>query len=135
MVYSLVATNMDEFKLRIPTNVSEALVSTQGVYYEELSGIDRYKIANDVLSQDNVGWVKRQIRLLQREGSVEVLGLGDDVFLERMTSLDFATWATLGRIKHVLELIGNRHVRRLLARIIIALRGWTLIVLTLRKRP
>ena len=87
------------------------------------------------VERQNVGWVKRQIRALQCDVGIEVLGLGDELFLERMTSLDFATWATLGRVKRVLDLIGNRRIRRLLGRLIIALRGWTPIVLTLRKQP
>lgn len=93
------------------------------------------EFARTLRTELNVGWVKRQIRALQRDVGIEVLGLGDDLFLERMTSLDFATWATLGRVKRVLDLIGNRRIRRLLGRLIIALRGWTPIVLTLRKQP
>ena len=64
---------------------------------------------------------------------MRISGLGQELFLERITSLDFATWASLGRLKRVLSLIGNPTVRRLLGKTVIALRGWTPIVLTLRK--
>ena len=90
--------------------------------------------AHTLRTELNVGWVKRQIMQLQKETAFDVLGFGDDLFLERMTSLDFAAWATLGRIKRVLLLLGNARVRRFLGRLIIVLKGWTPIVLTLRKQ-
>ncbi|MEO5624131.1 MAG: class I SAM-dependent methyltransferase [Dokdonella sp.] len=89
--------------------------------------------AHTLRTELNVGWVKAQIAQLEHDYAIEVLGLGKDVFLERMTSLDFATWASLGRVKRLLNLVGNAAVRRFLANTIIVLRGWTPIVLTLRK--
>lgn len=90
--------------------------------------------AHTLRTELNPSWARRQIRELQKAFDLEVLGLGQELFLERMTSLDFAAWASLGRVKRVLDMIGNSHVRRLLGRLIIALNGWTPIVLTVRKR-
>ena len=89
--------------------------------------------AHTLRTELNVGWVKATLRELARTQRFEVLGLGDDVFRERMESLDFGGWATLGRLKRVLMLLRNRHVRRGIANLIVGLRGWTPIVLTLRK--
>lgn len=89
--------------------------------------------ARTLRTELNVGWVKEQIAALSKDYSFEVLGLGQDLFIERMTSLDFAAWATLGRLKGLLNRIGNPTVRRWLGKLVIALRGWTPIVLTLRK--
>ncbi len=90
--------------------------------------------ARTLRTELNASWTRQQVRALQSTTGVELLGLGTDLFLQRMTSLDFNAWASLGRVKRVLELIGNTKVRRLLGRFIIALNGWTPIVLTLRKR-
>jgi ubiquinone/menaquinone biosynthesis C-methylase UbiE len=90
--------------------------------------------ARTLRTELNVGWTRRQLARLAQHHSFEVLTLGEELFLERMTSLDFATWASLGRLKRVLNLVGNATMRRLLGKIVIALRGWTPIVLTLRKR-
>jgi ubiquinone/menaquinone biosynthesis C-methylase UbiE len=90
--------------------------------------------ARTLRTELNASWTRRQVRALQsNKMNVELLGLGTDLFLERMTSLDFNTWASLGRVKRLLDLIGNAKVRRLLGRVVIALNGWTPIVLTLRK--
>lgn len=82
----------------------------------------------------NPRWVRRQLRELARRHAFDVEDLGQDLFLQRMTSLDFGAWASLGRVKRILDLIGNAHVRRLLGRLIVAINGWTPIVITLRKR-
>lgn len=90
--------------------------------------------ARTLRTELNVGWVKRRIVDLRKDYSFDVLGLGDELFLERMTSLDFAAWASLGRVKRALDWIGKPSIRRALGKTIIALRGWTPIVLTLRKK-
>lgn len=90
--------------------------------------------ARTLRTELNVVWVKRQLAILRKDYSFDVLGLGDELFLERMTSLDFTAWASLGRVKRILDWIGKPSIRRALAKIIIAMRGWTPIVLTLRKK-
>jgi SAM-dependent methyltransferase len=89
--------------------------------------------ARTLRTELNVGWIKKQLVVLGKDYSFEVLGLGQDLFLERMTTLDFSAWATLGRVKGLLNLFGSPGVRRWLGKLVIALRGWTPIVLTLRK--
>lgn len=91
--------------------------------------------ARTLRTELNARWTRRQVRILQERFPVDLLGLGQELFLERITSLNFGTWASLGRVRRVLDVIGNASLRRFLGRFIILLNGWTPIVLTLRKRP
>ena len=83
----------------------------------------------------SVGWTRRTLRELARTHRFEVLGMGEDTFVERMISLNFGAWANLVRLKRVLALLGHWRIRQVLARLIILLRGWSPIILTLRKLP
>jgi len=93
------------------------------------------EFAGTLRTELNVGWTRRTLKALARRHRFEVLGLGEDVFRHRMTSLDFGAWATLERVKLVLRLLGHSQVRRLAASAVIALRGWTPLIVTLRKSP
>lgn len=91
--------------------------------------------ARTLRTELNAAWTHRALRSLARRHRFAVLGLGEDVFRERVTSIDFEAWATLGRVKRALERLGSRRVRALAARLIIALRGWTPLIVTLRRLP
>jgi SAM-dependent methyltransferase len=91
--------------------------------------------ARTLRTELNPRWVRRQLRELAPAAGLEVLGMGRTLFLERMTSLEFSAWASLGRVKRVLDLIGSPRVRRALGRLIVSMDGWTPIVLTVRKSP
>ena len=91
--------------------------------------------ARTLRTELNAGWTRRALRMLARKRGFEVLGLGEDVFRERMASLGFGDFASLGRVKHVLRLIEHGQIRAALARAIIAAGGWSPIILTLRKLP
>ena len=102
-------------------------------YVKAIYGRDP-SFARTLRTELNVGWVKKQLSELRKQRNIEVVDMGETLFLQRITTLDFAAWASLVRIKRLLDMIGNRHVRTFLGRFIIALRGWTPIVLTLHKR-
>lgn len=91
------------------------------------------EFATTLRTELNVGWTKQQIKALSKQSNLELLSLGKEVFIERMNSLNFAAWGSLGRLQRILQLLANRHLRRLLSHIIIGLRGWTPIILTMRK--
>jgi SAM-dependent methyltransferase len=91
--------------------------------------------ARTLRTELNVGWTRRALRELSKKYSFEVLGLGEDIFRERMVTLDFGAWANLVQIRRVLTVLGHSRVRAVLADLIIALRGWSPIILTLRKSP
>ena len=92
--------------------------------------------ARTLRTELNVGWTLRALRELSRSHNFELLGLGQDIFRQRMVSLYFGNWASLGRVKRPLTLIAHSRVNlRILARLIIVIRGWSPIILTLRKLP
>lgn len=89
--------------------------------------------ARTLRTELNVGWTRRALRELSERYSFQVLGLGDDIFRERMISLNFGAWANLVHIRRTLEFFAHARVRAVLAKLIIAARGWSPIILTLRK--
>jgi ubiquinone/menaquinone biosynthesis C-methylase UbiE len=91
--------------------------------------------AHTLRTELNVGWTLCALREMAKTYRFEVLGLGQDIFRQRMVSLNFGTWASLGRVKRVLMLLGHWRVRALLAELFIAIRGWSPIIITLRKHP
>ena len=87
--------------------------------------------AETLRTELNVLWTRKQLTRLRRQYSFEVLSLGEEVFLERMHSLNFETWAGLTKVKTALARL--RGLTAYVARVIIFLRSWTPIILTLKK--
>jgi ubiquinone/menaquinone biosynthesis C-methylase UbiE len=90
--------------------------------------------ARTLRTELNVRWTLRALRKLSQTQRFELLGLGQDVFRERMVSLDFGTWASLGRVKRPLTWIAHWRARALLARLLIGIHGWSPVILTVRKQ-
>ena len=91
--------------------------------------------ARTLRTELNVGWTRRALRTLSAKHRFEILGLGEDVFRERVVSLDFGTWGNLGRIRRVLRFVAHKRMREALALLIVVLRGWSPIIVTLHKLP
>lgn len=91
--------------------------------------------ARTLRTELNVAWVRRTLRSLRQAWRFEVLSVGDELFLERMTTLEFAAWAGLGKVAALLRLANRFRLNRVAARFMIATGAFTPIVLTLRKLP
>lgn len=90
--------------------------------------------ARTIRTELNAGWIERSLARLSNRHSFETLGLGEEIFRERMESLEFGAWASLERIKRMLNVLAHPRARSLLAGLIIRLRGWTPLIVTLRKQ-
>ena len=93
------------------------------------------EFANTLRTELNVCWTKKQLRDLQTKYQIKVLSLGKDIFLERMQTLDFEAWGGLTKVKKTLNLINNIGLISIAAKVILSLKGWNPIILTLRKLP
>jgi hypothetical protein len=73
------------------------------------------------------------LRRLKQKYSFDLISLGQEVFLERMRTLDFATWAGLTKVKRALERLRRLGLTALAARVLLWLQAWHPIILTLKK--
>jgi ubiquinone/menaquinone biosynthesis C-methylase UbiE len=89
--------------------------------------------AATIRTELNPFWTKKIIKRLKKKYSFEVLGFGEDIFLERMTGLEFEAWAGLNKIKSLLEIMKRFGVNRLLGKLCLLLNGYSPIILTIRK--
>ena len=86
--------------------------------------------AATIRTEINPFWVRRQLRAI---ANLEVLTLGEDKFRERMTTADVGRWMALGTVGKIVSLGHKLGVNRLAAALIIALQGWTPLIITARK--
>jgi SAM-dependent methyltransferase len=65
---------------------------------------------------------------------VEALDFGREIFMERLTSRRFSTWAGLGRVKKWVDFLHRAGLADLCGKALLAGRAYTPIILTCRKR-
>lgn len=81
----------------------------------------------------NVFWTNKTIRKLKKKYKMEVLSLGEEVYRERMKNLNFEAWAGVGKIKSILMIFKKLKLNMILCQLIYLFRGWSPIILTIRK--
>ncbi len=86
--------------------------------------------AGTIRTEINPVWARRQLGAI---GNLQVLTLGQDKFRERMTAADVGRWMALGTVGKIVGLGHRLGVNRLAAALIIALQGWTPLIITVRK--
>lgn len=89
--------------------------------------------AKTIRTELNIFWTKKNLRALHKIYQFKVIGLGKDVFINRMTTLDFGTWGNLSKIQSVLKITQKLKMNYIFAKLIILLRGWNPIILILKK--
>ena len=92
------------------------------------------EFAKTLRTELNVMWTKRSLDILKHTYEYEVLTLGKETFLQRITSLDFDTTGNLLKIKSLLEAIKILKLNILIGKMMILLSAWSPIILTLRKK-
>ncbi len=88
----------------------------------------------DALQLINPRQLKRILAPYVQRGDVVITGWGQNVWEERVRSIDFSAWATLSRVKNILELL---HKLKLIDLLIVVgkwLRWETPIILTVKKQ-
>ena len=79
-------------------------------------------------------WARREVKTISKTMPVELLGLGQDVFRERMSSRTVKEWMALGKVGKIVRLARKLKLNRVAAEIAILFQGWTPLIITLRKR-
>lgn len=81
----------------------------------------------------NPVWARRHLSAISDTTPLEILGLGQDVFRQRMSDVAIGQWMALGKVGGLVKLAATLKLNRLAAAIMIALQGWTPLILTVRK--
>ncbi|MFL2770842.1 MAG: methyltransferase domain-containing protein [Rhodospirillaceae bacterium] len=89
--------------------------------------------AATIRTELNPIWARREVSILSETMPLELLGLGKDVFRERMCNLDIGRWMALGKVGRLVRLAAVVRLNRLAAELAIAFQGWTPLIITIRK--
>ena len=89
--------------------------------------------AATIRTEINPFWVRRQLRAMGRATPLTIHTLGQDKFRERMTGADVGRWMALGTVGKLVRLGHALGINRLAAATIIALQGWTPLIITVTK--
>jgi SAM-dependent methyltransferase len=82
----------------------------------------------------NVLWTEAIIKKLQKKYKLDILSLGQNVFFDRMKTIDFEAWAGLTKVKTMVKILKKIGINSLIAYIILQTKTWTPIILTVRKK-
>ena len=89
--------------------------------------------AATIRTEINPFWVRRQLREISTTTPLTIHTLGQDKFRARMVDADVGRWMALGTVGKLVRLGHALGINRLAATIIIALQGWTPLIITLTK--
>lgn len=90
--------------------------------------------AATIRTELNPVWARRGIIGISGITPLDLLGLGQDVFRERMNDATVGRWMALGKVGRLVRFASALKLNRIAAEIAIALQGWTPLIITLRKR-
>jgi SAM-dependent methyltransferase len=89
--------------------------------------------AATIRTEINPVWVRRQLRAIAATTPLTIHTLGQEKFRERMTSADVGKWMALGVLGRIVRMGHALGINRLAAGAIIALQGWTPLIITVSK--
>jgi ubiquinone/menaquinone biosynthesis C-methylase UbiE len=90
--------------------------------------------AATIRTEVNPVWARRALIEIAESTPLEIIGLGQDVFRERMGDAAVGRWMALGKVGRLVKLVATLKLNHLAASIIIALQGWTPLIITVRKQ-
>lgn len=89
--------------------------------------------ASTIRTELNPSWCIENLRSFVKAGQVEVLDMGQAVFTERMTHIDFSHWQVLLKLEPYFRFGNLIGLNWLAAKLVILLSAWTPVILTFRK--
>lgn len=91
--------------------------------------------AGTIRTEINPFWARRQLRAIAKNVPLFVHSLGQETFAARMVQADVPGLGGLTRIAKIVAIARDLGLSHLIARLIIALQGWTPLVITVSRRP
>jgi SAM-dependent methyltransferase len=91
------------------------------------------EFASTIRTELNLKSVRRILQTLRAKHNFELLSLGEEIFLERMSLLNFGSYGGLFKIKYLVAKLRKWGLNRAIAQILLRLGVWSPIILTVRK--
>ncbi len=91
------------------------------------------RFAATIRTEVNAVWARHQLREIARTIPLKILTLGEAKFVERMDNLRVGEWASLAVVARLVRLAGRLKLNKVIARLMVALRGWTPLIITVTK--
>ena len=89
--------------------------------------------AATIRTEVNAVWARRQLAEIARTMPLKVHTLGAEKFLERMTTVDVSRWMALRVVGRLVRTARALRLNRVAAHVVIALKGWTPLIITATK--
>jgi SAM-dependent methyltransferase len=90
--------------------------------------------AKTLRTELNVAWTRKTIARLKKKYDFDVVSLGEEIFRERMASIDFEAWVGLTKVKKLVTTARAARLNRIAAAAMIWFRAWAPIILTVQKK-
>jgi ubiquinone/menaquinone biosynthesis C-methylase UbiE len=89
--------------------------------------------AKTINAELNVPWAINAVKLLSYKYKIELVSLGEDIFKERMTSMEFGNWAGLYKIKRIVNILNRLKLKSFVVKFLLLFKAWSPVILTIRK--
>jgi ubiquinone/menaquinone biosynthesis C-methylase UbiE len=89
--------------------------------------------AATIRTEVNARWARRRLAEIAKTTPLTVHTLGAEKFLERMTNADVSRWMALRVVGRLVSIAHRLRLNRLAAHVVIALQGWTPLIITVTK--
>ncbi len=93
------------------------------------------EFAATIRTEINPFWVRRHLKAIAYSTPLTVHSLGEDKFIERMSTADVDRWMALDVLRRLVKFIQRCGLSRAIAHLIVALQGWTPLIITVTKKP
>ncbi len=91
------------------------------------------EFAKTIRTELNPHWVTKQLKLISRNTPIELISLGQATFKKRMLNAHTGNWMALGKLQRLIVLTKHLKLSWLAAIVIIALKGWTPLIISIKK--
>lgn len=89
--------------------------------------------AATIRTEINPLWARRQLKAIGYSTPLTVISLGEEKFIERMDGAEIGPWMAMGVLGRLVSFLRRLGLNRVLARVIVALQGWTPLIMTVTK--
>jgi ubiquinone/menaquinone biosynthesis C-methylase UbiE len=91
------------------------------------------QFAATIRTELNPRWVAKQLSIISSITPIEVIGMGENTFKERMKNAHTGNWMALSKLQRILVFTKKFKLNWLAAIIIIMLKGWTPLIISVKK--
>jgi len=91
------------------------------------------EFVDELRTEINYFSVRRWLKPHVNDGTISIVDMGEEVFRDRMNSIDFSAWAGLGKVKNWLLLVHKLRITKLITWLLVVTKSYSPLIITLRK--